>query len=214
MRANVDSLYDLLLATADEAKTTELLAEKEKLYADIDASYGGSEYEARADALRLKCAFLCCALHTVPNALPSSLAGDYAQMMGTMGATETVRVFGALDGTDSEVTETYAGAAMKAQNDVIDLLSSAKSYNADDVFARGQQLWQVALDNEVNPVYEAADKEQRTLIALWRIALDSLSAAEKPFLELLYAGNDNAIEETLMNLYKDAALTAAGLGNS
>ena len=55
--------------------------EKDKLYADIDASYGGSEGQARANTLRLKCAFLCCAMHTVPNELPSSLAGDYAQML-------------------------------------------------------------------------------------------------------------------------------------
>ena len=208
MRANVDSLYDMLLAAADETKKAELLAEKEKLYADIDASYGGSEGQARANTLRLKCAFLCCAMHTVPNELPSSLAGDYAQMMGGMEADDTARVFGALDGTDSEVTETYAGAALKAQSDVIDLLSSAKSYNADDVFARGQQLWTSALDNEVNPVYEAADKEQRKLIATWRISLDTLYAAEKDFLALLYEGNDETQEELLMELYKDAAIMA------
>ncbi|MBR5010293.1 MAG: hypothetical protein IKY06_06590 [Clostridia bacterium] len=206
MKANVDSLYDLLLATADEAKTAELLAEKEKLYADIDASYGGSEGKARANTLRLKCAFLCCAMHTVPNELPSSLAGDYAQMMDGMEVTETARIFGTLEDTDSEVTETYASAALKAHNDVIDLLSSARSYDADKVFARGQQLWQVALDNEVNPIYEAADKEQRILIATWRISLDTLYAAEKDFLALLYEGNNETQQEQLMELYKDAVL--------
>ena len=125
-----------------------------------------------------------------------------------MEADKTERVFGALDGTDSEVTETYAGAALKARNDVIDLLHSAKSYNADDVFARGQQLWQVALDNEVNPIYEAADGEQRILIATWRISLDTLYESEKTFLGLLYEGNDETQEEQLMELYKDAVILA------
>ena len=90
-------------------------------------------------------------------------------------------------------------------------MNSEKSWYWDDVFARGVQLWQVALDNSVNPVYKAADKDTRKLIAGWRISLDTLYTAEKDFMALLYEGNDEAIQEALMNLYKDAALTAGYL---
>ncbi|MBQ6645848.1 MAG: hypothetical protein IJM56_04115, partial [Clostridia bacterium] len=207
-KAEVEALYEVLYAAADGQLKSALIAERAAYYDYIEGLEALSE-QAAANELRLKCAFLCCALHTTPEDLPSSLAGEYARMVGWEEQAESARVIGALTGSDSAVTETYAGFAAYAQKNVIDLMNSEKSWYWDDVFARGAQLWQVALDNSVNPVYKAADKDTRKLIALWRISLDSLSAAERPFLELLYEGNDNAIEETLMNLYKDAALITA-----
>ena len=97
--------------------------------------------------------------------------------------------------------------AFDLQNrNLITLLQDAKSYNRDDVFARGRIFWQNALDEAVNPVYRAADKDQRKLIAAWRVTLDSVINAERPFLELLYPDNAAMVEELLMNLYRNSAL--------
>ena len=90
--------------------------------------------------------------------------------------------------------------------DVLALLESARSYDADKVFARGQILWKAALDEIVNPCYLAADEETRKKIGTWRIALDSQLNAERPFLELVYPANSAAAEEILMNLYRTGAL--------
>ena len=72
------------------------------------------------------------------------------------------------------------------------------------MFLRAQQLWQGALDQSVNADYAAADRDARKLIVLWRTSLDSLLAAERPLLELLYPDNRAQTEESLMNIYKDA----------
>ncbi len=186
------------------------MAERAAYYDYVNGLQALSD-EAAANELRLKCAFLCCALHTTPEDLASSLAGDSARMMGAEEQTESARVIGSLTGSDSIVTETYAGSIAYAHQNVLALMDIEKSYDWDDVFHRGIQLWQPALDAAVNPIYKAADKDTRKQIAAWRISLDTLYTAEKDFLSLLYEGNDTAIQETLMDLYKDAALTAGEL---
>ncbi|MBQ9409536.1 MAG: hypothetical protein IJU28_09150 [Clostridia bacterium] len=208
--AEVESLYETLYEAADSELKAALVSEK-AAYDDYVDSLSALSHEAAAKELRVKSAFLCCALHTAPEELESSLAGDYAQSMGGETETESARAFGPLTGSDSEVTETYAGRIAYAQKNVLGLMDIEKSYDWDEVFDRGVQLWQSALDSEVNPIYKAADKETRKQIALWRISLDTLSAAEKPFLALLYEGNNNAITETQMNLYKDAAFVTSYL---
>ena len=207
-RAEVEELYETLYEAADSELKTVLVDER-AVYFDYVDSFTALSAEAAANELRIKCAFLCCALHTTPDDLPDSLAGDYAQMMDAEEQSESGRVIGFLTGSDSAVAKTYAGSAAYAQRNVLGLMDIEKSCGWDEVFTRGVQLWTNALDSEVNPIYKAADRETRKFIALWRISLDSLSTAERPFLELLYEGNDIAIEETLMNLYKDAALITA-----
>ena len=73
-------------------------------------------------------------------------------------------------------------------------------------FERGQVIWQAALDESVNAIYKAADRETRKQIAAWRISLDNLYTGERPMLEMLYPDNDAAVEEILMNLYRDTTL--------
>ena len=73
-------------------------------------------------------------------------------------------------------------------------------------FRRAAVLWQMALDDTLNPVYEAAGNERRQAIAAWRITLDSLAPAEKSLLALMYGDRSATAEEQLMNLYRDAAL--------
>ena len=53
----------------------------------------------------------------------------------------TIREIGALNGSDSPVTETYAGAAARTLKDIRTMLAGAKSYNYGDVFERGQRSW-------------------------------------------------------------------------
>ena len=204
-KAEADKLYEVLYTAADSELKGAVVAEK-AAYDDYVNSLQALSAEAAANELRVRCAFLCCALHTTPEDQPGSLAGDYAWGLDIEDAAVTARVFGLLAGSDSEVTETYAGPAAYAQKNVRALMDIEKSYDWDQVFARGAQLWQTALDNDVNAAYKAADKEARRKIAFWRISLDTLKAAEEPFLKLLYEGNDNAVRETLMNLYKDAAM--------
>ena len=209
-KAEVEALYEVLYAAADSELKAALIAEQAAYYDHVDGLHALSD-EAAVNELRIKCAFLCCALHTTPEDLPGSLAGDYAQMMGGEQQTESGRVIGALTGSDSEVKETYAGSIAYAQQNITALMDIEKSYDWDDVFERGIQLWQTALDATVNPIYKAADKDARKQIANWRISLDTLYNAEKEFMALLYEGNDEAIQETLMELYKAAALTAGNL---
>ena len=206
-RAEVDHLYEVLYEAADSELKGALLVEK-AAYDDYVNGLLALSAEAAANELRVKCAFLCCALHTTPEALPMSLAGDYAQLLDANEQPATAREFGELSGSDSEVVETYMGSAAYAQKNVKHLLNIESAYAFDQVFARGIQLWQKALDTDVNAVYKAADKDTRKKIANWRISLDTLKTAEEALMGLLYEGNDVAIQETLMGLYKDAVFHA------
>ena len=206
-RAEVDGLYERLwLAGSDEARA-DLLWERTQYFAYIDSLAAMAGDEAAAEALHLKCTELCCMIHTFPDSLPDSITGEHAELMGSMAdQAGSSRTLGAYDGSGRAVTETYAGPAERAWNDVLALLESARSYDADKVFARGQILWKAALDEIVNPCYLAADEETRKKIGTWRIALDSQLNAERPFLELVYPANSAAAEEILMNLYRTGAL--------
>ena len=205
-RAELNNLYELLFTAASDEAKADLLWEREQYLAYVDALEAFAGEEAAAEALRLKVAELCCMIHTFPDALPGSLAGSYAQMLGAADADASSREIGPMTGSDAPVTETYAGFARRALADTLSLLHSAKSYDANDVFFRGQSLWQIALDSQVNLLYKNADRDARKRIAAWRIALDSVVNAERPFLTLLYAENPAVAEEVLMNLYKTSAL--------
>ena len=206
-RAEVNNLYETLYEAASDEAKADLLWEREQYFAYVDTLEALTGEEAAAEALRLKTAELCCMIHTFPETLPDSLTGVYAEMLGRITDVEgNSREIGALDGSDAPVTETYAGPAARALKDVRSLLSAAKVYDAENVFQRGQILWQASLDEIVNPAYLAADKDQRKLIAAWRITLDSLLNAERPFLEDLYSENPAMVEEVLMKLYRVSAL--------
>ena len=83
---------------------------------------------------------------------------------------------------------------------------AAGAGNQAVAFRRGAVLWQMALDDIMNPVYEAAAEERKQAIAAWRVTLDSLQPAERDLLAMMYGENQALTEEQLMNLYKDAAL--------
>ena len=195
-------MYGIFFEAADGEGKAALVQEHAAFFAYVDAWQALAGDEAAAELLRLKTAKMCCVIHTLQDGLPDSIVGAIEILNGETHEA-TLREIGALNGSDSAVTETYAGAAARTLKDIRTMLAGAKSYNYGDVFERGQRSWQIALDNVVNTVYKTADRETRKLIIAWRTALDTLYEAEKPLLEMLYPDSDTTVWEELMNLYKD-----------
>ncbi len=201
-REEAEAMYGLFYEAADDEGKAALLQEHAVFFAYADAWQALAGDEAAAELLRMKTAKMCCVIHTLPDKLPDSIVGA-AEIQSGKTYEATLREIGALNGSDSAVTETYAGAAARTMKDIRAMLAGAKSCNYGDVFERGRQNWQMTLDNAVNIAYKAADKDTRKLIIAWRTALDTLYEAEKTLLEMLYPGNDTTVWEELMNLYKD-----------
>ncbi len=201
-REEVEKMYGLFFEAADDEGKAALVQERAAFLAYADAWQALAGDEAAAELLRLKTAKMCCIIHTLPAGLPDSIVKAVEMHSGEMYEA-TIREIGALNGSDSPVTETYAGAAARTLKDIRTMLDGEKSYNYGHVFEYGQRSWQIALDNTVNTVYKAADKDTRKLIISWRTALDTLYKAEKSLLEMLYPDNDTTVWEELMNLYKD-----------
>ena len=204
-KEEIGHLYETLYEAGDTEGKAAVLEEKIAFdaYADQTAKRFGEK--AAAEVLRIKCARLCCMIHTAPNALPESLSGTFAQQLITYGSSgETARSIAALIGYDSEMTETYGPAEASTLQEIVGLLQENSSWNFGEVFLRGGKLWQMALDRRVNAEYKAADPDGRKQIAAWRTGLDTLSASEKALTEMLYEGNEAVSAEIVMNLYKDA----------
>lgn len=202
-RGEVEKLYEKFYEAADDEGKAALVQERAAFLAYADAWQALAGDEAAAETLRFKCAEMCCILHTLPAELPGSIVGSHREVINGQQWDQSVREIGALNGADSAVTETYAGAEARTLKDTRTMLAGAKTYNYGDVFERGRRCWQITLDNAVNIAYKAADKETRKRIVAWRTALDTLYEAEKPLLEMLYPDSDTTVWEELMNLYKD-----------
>ena len=207
-RDEVEEMYGLFFEAADDEGKAALVQERAAFFAYTDAWQALAGDEAAAELLRLKTAKMCCVIHTLQDGLPDSIV-EAIEIRNGETYEETIRKIGALNGSDSPVTETYAGAAARTLKDIRTMLDGEKSYNYGHVFEYGQRSWQIALDNTVNTVYKAADKDTRKLIIAWRTALDTLYKAEKPLLEMLYLDNDTTVWEELMNLYKDRVFDSA-----
>ena len=204
MRAETDRMYDMLLAAATGTRREALLAEREQLYAAIEAFGSAAKYAALAEMLRIRCALLCCAIHTMPEDLPGSLTGQHAALESTEKHETNGREISGLEGSDSTVVERFDAAGTAALKETARMAVSAG--NRAVAFSRAAVVWQMALDDLMNPLYEAAAEKRKPAIAAWRTSLDSLLSAERHLLTLLYGGKRAIIEEQLMNLYKDAVL--------
>ena len=209
-RVALDELYELLIGVSDETGIEALTADREVLYAYADACAALYGDEAASDLLRVRLAELCCKIHTAPDALPGSLDADSAILMSSETCEVSSRVIGALEGRDSEVTEQYAELAAEAFADTRSLLSSTAWYR-EQIFAQAQNYWQEALDEQVNEIYLASEKDQKKMIAAWRKSLDALRKADRNLYELLYTYEPATTEELIMDLYKDAAVLADSL---
>ena len=204
-REAVEKMYETFYEAADAEGKTVLVQERAAFLAYADTWKALAGDEAAAELMRLKCADMCCIIHTLPQDLPSSIVGSYAKMSNSSAYDATARVVSALQGSDSKITEQYSGAEARALADVISLLAETRKADFGSAFVRAQRIWQVALDSSVNEIYKAADKETRKKIIAWRTALDTLVSAEAPLMEMLYPDSSATVQETVMNLYKDAA---------
>lgn len=203
-REEVNKLYEIFHEAADDEGKAALIQERTVFFDFANAQQALLGDEAAAELLRLKCTQMCCIIHTLPAELPDSLTGSYAKT-SSPAYSLSERIISELNGSDSGVTEHYGAGEAIALGDVMNLLHSAKQYNYDEVFLRGQRIWQVALDGTVNEAYKAADKDARKRIVTWRKSLDTLYSAEKALMNLIYPDNRTTVEETLMNLYRNAA---------
>ena len=203
-REEVNKLYEIFHEAADDEGKAALIQERAVFFDFANAQQALLGDEAAAELLRLKCTQMCCIIHTLPAELPDSLTGSYAKA-SSPAYSLSERIISELNGSDSDVTEHYGAGEAPALGDVMNLLRSAKQYNYDEVFLRGQRIWQVALDGTVNEAYKAADKDTRKRIVTWRKSLDTLYSAEKTLMNLIYPDNRTTAEETLMNLYRNAA---------
>lgn len=204
-REEVNKLYEIFHEAGDDEGKAALVQERTVFFDFANAQQALLGDEAAAELLRLKCTQMCCIIHTLPAELPDSLAGSYAKMVSGPAYSLSERIISELNGSDSDVTEHYGAGEALALGDVMNLLRSAKQYNYDEAFLRGQRMWQVALDGTVNEAYKAADKDARKRIVTWRKALDTLYSAEKALMNLIYPDNRTTVEEALMNLYRNAA---------
>ena len=118
------------------------------------------------------------------------------------------RAFSALDGSECEVTVKLNKDMARTLTLAVETVRSATRVSVDKAFIKTQQQWQMAMDNAVNGLYKAADKDTRKAIVSWRTLLDQAITARKALLEALYPSNPETVQEALANLYRDAAIDA------
>ena len=142
-------------------------------YADAFAAVYGDK--ALAGLLRLRCAELCCMIHTAPDALPDSILGEYAALMSGGQHETSGRTFSAMDGSDCEVTVTRNIELARTLDQALSTVKGVKRYAADKAFVQTHAQWQMALDKAVNAMYKAADKEARKVALKNVLQLSSLA---------------------------------------
>ncbi|MBO4379309.1 MAG: hypothetical protein J5889_10125, partial [Clostridia bacterium] len=163
-----------------------------------------------AESLMDRCADLCCGEHE-----------EYKEKLGSlMGARSMPGLEPAEFCERRTVSREGAGISYEL---VLDAKHAATEKNAltlvreaevgvpmANAWARAQQLWQIALDKEVNALYKAAGKEDRQVIAMTRRFLDQLVAARTALLELVYNGDSVIVNERIEQMYKEYAIMLCG----
>ena len=206
----IDKLYDTLYQAGNDVAKAAVMNDRimfRTYCGTYRALYGD---EALRDLLRLRCAELCCMLHTVQDQMPDSMLGQYATLVSGMSYDAAERAFGPLNGRDCSVTVRLNDALADALTQMKDTVFGTSRYAANKALAKSLVYWQTALDKAVNQTYKASDRSQRAVIAAWRQMLDQVYAARTDLLTLLYPDNDAVAQECLMNLYRDAAIDACG----
>ena len=213
-REEISELYGILAEAGDEPAKAAVLYDITMFYAYLEsyekmnlAADEAAVQKTIAEMLRLRCAELCCAIHTAPARLPDSLLNGYAlteDKGGTAG-----REISALNGSDAALTERFAAPGARTLSAVMDMMNGLKTPRARaNAFVKAQAAWQTSLDRIVNAGYKAADKESRKAIAACRKALDLMISAHKAVLEILYAEAPDVAEEAVASMYRNALLDA------
>ena len=148
-------------------------------------------------------------LNNTTDALPSGLSGTY-KILDTLETFEvSSREIGAIDGSNSKVTERYSGLAAEALA-VVKTVPARSADAKDEVLAQCLDSWGTALDETVNAAFKTADKSVKALIATWSMYLNVLRDADEALYYLIYARNPAAVGEHTIELYKGATLLIGG----
>lgn len=213
-REELNEMYQALIDAGDSAAKTAVAYDR----AVFDTYLANYEMMNRAadevtvqkiiaEQLRLRCAELCCAIHTAPDRMPGSLLNGYARANDTNGIPG--REIEAMNNGDAILRERYTAAGARTLEAVKGTLEGAKTSMARaNAFVQAQAAWQVSLDRVVNAGYKAADKEGRKAIAASRKTLDQVCAAHRDVLEMLYASAPEVTEEAIASIYRNALLDA------
>ena len=213
-REEISEIYQLLSDAGDESAKAAVLYDMsmfDAYLADYEVLNRVADevtvQKAIAEMLRLRCAELCCAIHTTPERLPDSLLNGY--MLADDKGGNPGREIGALDGSDAALTERFTAPGAKTLGAVVELMGGLKDTpERVNAFVMAQAAWQTSLDRVVNTGYKAADKEGRKAIAGSRKALDLMIDAHRGVLQMLYAEAPDMAEEAAASLYRNALLDA------
>ena len=162
-----------------------------------------------AEDLRDRCVDLCYGKHNAPKAPLDSLTRAHATE-GTEASANCGRIETNRSGNEIRYELALDAVHAAVEKDVLQLVHGARGGAAvTKAWKRSQQLWQIALDREVNALYKAAGTEERQVIAMARRSLDQLAAARTALLELVY-GDSVIVSEKIEYLYKTYAMMLCG----
>ncbi len=162
-----------------------------------------------AESLMDRCADLCCGEHTATNARKDSLTGARVTE-GLEPYANCDRIVTYRNGNEIRYTMVFDAKHAAAEKNALTLVREAEGGAAvANAWARAQQLWQIALDKEVNALYKAAGKEDRQVIAMTRRFLDQMVTARAALLDLVY-GDSTVVSEQIERLYKEYAIVLCG----
>ena len=219
-REAVDKEYEKYLEAAEGAARVTVINERLTYYLWIGAYEkqlkllypDDPDTVARlvAENLMDRCIDLCAGEHYDGKKPLDSLIGARV-MPGPDPAEVCERRILSRDGT--EITYAFALDAKHAatEKNALALVREAElGAGKAAAWARAQQLWQMALDKEVNARYKAANKEDRQVIAMTRRFLDQLVTARTALLELVYNGDSVIVNERIEQMYKEYAIMLCG----
>ena len=207
-REEINKLYDALYEIGNEAARAAVRNDQSAYWAYVDAWAALYHDDAAlCDMLRLRCAMLCCVIHTDYNPLPGSILGDWAMLMGDLPADRCGRAF---DEATGEIVITLDDEHRQAFQDTLDLVCGTTSYAHGDAIAQSNAYWQTALDHAVNIAYRNADRDTRKLIVTWRKALDAVIETRTALLDLLYENAPEVSAEAALTVYRDALIDVCG----
>ena len=163
-----------------------------------------------AESLMDRCADLCYGEHNPGKAPQDSLAGMRV-ISGQQAAENCGRIVTGRSGNEIYYDFVLDAKHAATEKNVLELIGEAEDGAARaNAWTRGQQLWQMALDKEVNALYKAASKEDRQVIAMTRRFLDQLVTARTALIELMYSGDRVIVGEQIEQLYKEYAMILCG----
>lgn len=197
-------------ATSAPARMT-VINEKTLFYAQLDAYEKllricypeDEETVARlvAEAMRDKCTGLCYELNTAPAARVDSYTDDIPTLASGNSPEQCAVIVTAMDvGGDVHYQERLCSRHSDTELPVLSMVRGADTL--DKAWSRAQKLWLADLDEAFCEIYNAAEGDDRLVIAAARMTFDNWVDARRSFLEMIYEGKpavEEVVNKTLMN---------------